>query len=161
MTRLVVIRISQKFLAITFSPLNVVTKPTLIITPVTYCHSRQAVLADAAGGEASSVLGFCSQRKGRESTQGTSQTDSFGKRGRNLSQGNSNHLLEMVTVHSDSLHPGVELGGQGIQKLRKAVPPASPITNRAMQNALLELLPISGTGLQDGSLQPHVWKFLT
>lgn len=67
----------------------------------------------------------------------------------------------MVTVHSDSFHPGVELGGQGIQELRKAVPPASPITKRAMQDALLELLPISSTGLRDGSLWPNIWKFRT
>lgn len=100
--RACVIRISQNFLSITFSPSNAVTKPTLIITPVTYCHGRQAILDDGAGGEASSILGFCLQRKGRESTQGTSQTDSFGNWERNLSQGTSNHLFEMVTVRSDS-----------------------------------------------------------
>lgn len=103
--RACVIRISRNFLAITFSPSNAVTKPTLIITPVTYCHGRGVALADGAGGEASSILGFCLQRKGWESTQGTSQTDSFGNWGRKFSQGTSNHLFEMVTVHGDSFHP--------------------------------------------------------
>lgn len=95
--RVCVIRISQNFHAITFSPSNTVTKPPLIITPVPDCQGRQAVPADGAGGEASSILGFCWQRMGWESTQGTSQTDPFGRRGRNFSQGNSNHLLEVLS----------------------------------------------------------------
>lgn len=110
------------------------TKPTLIITPVTYYHGRQAVLADSAGGEASSILGFCSQRKGRESTQ----TNSFGKRGRNLSQGNSNHLLEMGTIHSDSFQQEGNWVARGLRDPRKAAPPASSFTKSAMQDSLLE-----------------------
>lgn len=133
-----VIRFSQNFLAITFSPSNAVTKPTLIITPVTYHHGRQAVLADGAGGEASSILGFCSQRKGRESTWGTSQTDSFSRRGRKFCQGNSNHLLEMLTLHSDSFQQEWNWMAKGIRDQRKAALPPSSISRRAMHDSLLE-----------------------
>lgn len=88
-----VIRDFPGFLCCNFFPFKCSNKTTLIITLATFCHNRQAVIADGAEGEVSSILGFCLQRKGREGTQGTSQTDSFGKSGRNISQGNSNHLF--------------------------------------------------------------------
>lgn len=51
--------ISQDFSAITFPPPNALTKHTLARTPDSFCHNRQAVIADNAEGEASLILGSC------------------------------------------------------------------------------------------------------
>lgn len=116
--RVFVIRISQNFLAITFSPSNAVTKPALIITPVPDCQGRQAVPADGADGERPARF-LASAGRGRVGKAHKAHPKQIHLAGGGETPAKGTQTTSLRCFHSDSLLQEWSWVARGLRQLRK------------------------------------------